>query len=48
MTSLESTVMVFNMLMRKFKEPPRVIIYDNACNLWKCVIHKVEYTKLLI
>ena len=29
----ESTITVFDMLLRHFKTPPSMIIYDNACNL---------------
>ena len=31
----ESTVLVYNLLLRIFKVQPKVIIYDNACNLHK-------------
>ena len=29
----ESTVVVYNMLISLFEKPPRIVIYDNACNL---------------
>ena len=29
----ESTIVVYNMLVSIFKKPPKMIIYDNACNL---------------
>ena len=31
----ESTVVIFNMLLSLFRNQPRVIIYENACNLHK-------------
>ncbi|KAI6659495.1 hypothetical protein LOD99_10743 [Oopsacas minuta] len=31
----ESTVVIYNLLMTIFREQPKVIIYDNACNLHK-------------
>ena len=38
----ESTVLIFNMLLKKFKTMPEVIIYDNACNLHStCIMRYV-------
>ena len=33
LTSAESTVIVFNILICHFRHQPKYIIYDNACNL---------------
>ena len=41
----ESTIGILNLLLTHFKIQPRIIIYDNACNLQKtCVIRYVKFT----
>ena len=41
-TSGESTITVFNILMRHFEILPKFIVYDNACNLHNtCLIRSV-------
>ena len=37
--SKESTISIFHLLLTHFKVQPRIIIYDNACNLHRtCTI----------
>ena len=38
----ESTTTVFNLLLTLFQTPPRIIIYDNACNLHNTCIIRLE------
>ena len=44
MSSRESTIMVYNMLLKKFDTPPNIIIYDNACNL--CTTCSMRYNTI--
>ena len=37
---VESPKIPFEMMMSRFLEPPRYIIYDNACNLHEYVLNR--------
>ena len=48
MEKKESIVMVYNLLLKYFKNPPRFIVYDNACNLHNTCMIRYVFVRLYV